>query len=262
MYTLSYSRECHFQSSCYITALVFPGITGFNCDPHTVAIDYRYVGFRECAAEVARYLVAVEGMDLQDPLRMRLLSHLQCYSSQRESASKASLQPPPTPSWPPVPHSMHHVPPPVQHTFTSQYGAMGVQATGEMMNHTSTLISPFMPDARHLESVGSGGLGGFGSAGGLNHHHHLARAAAGSTVGTMMGVTSSNGGGGQGPMSPSFLHSLTPFHGSQFPAGHQGIPMHPHSHPGYSNTPSGQGMSMLPSSGVKPYRPWGGELAY
>nr|KAG5691369.1 hypothetical protein BaRGS_033418 [Batillaria attramentaria] len=96
------------------------GITGYNCDPHAVAMDYRYVGFRECAAEVARYLVAVEGLDLQDPLRMRLLSHLQCYSAQREAAAKASLQPVP-PAWPPAPHSMHAMPMP---SFNSQYPGM------------------------------------------------------------------------------------------------------------------------------------------
>ena len=69
-----------------------PGINSYNFDPHAVAVDYRGVGFRECAAEVARYLVAVEGLDLQDPLRVRLLGHLQCYSAQREAAAKASLQ--------------------------------------------------------------------------------------------------------------------------------------------------------------------------
>lgn len=51
-------------------------------------MDYHSIGFRECAAEVARYLVTVEGMDIQDPLRLRLMSHLQCFAAQRELATK------------------------------------------------------------------------------------------------------------------------------------------------------------------------------
>lgn len=53
-------------------------------------MDYHNIGFRECAAEVARYLVTVEGLDIQDPLRLRLMSHLQCFSAQRELAAKQS----------------------------------------------------------------------------------------------------------------------------------------------------------------------------
>ncbi|XP_023325074.1 hairy/enhancer-of-split related with YRPW motif protein 1 [Eurytemora carolleeae] len=46
-----------------------------------MAMDYQNVGFRDCVAEVSRYLVAVEGMDLQDPLRLRLMAHLHNYGS-------------------------------------------------------------------------------------------------------------------------------------------------------------------------------------
>lgn len=56
-------------------------------------MDYHSIGFRECAAEVARYLVTVEGMDIQDPLRLRLMSHLQCFAAQRELASKQASTP-------------------------------------------------------------------------------------------------------------------------------------------------------------------------
>ena len=77
------------RASCIIPLYLFVlGLNGYNIDPTSLAMDYRTVGFRECAAEVARYLVTVEGLDIQDPLRLRLMSHLQCYSSQREAASK------------------------------------------------------------------------------------------------------------------------------------------------------------------------------
>lgn len=50
-------------------------------------MDYRSLGFRECLAEVARYLSIIEGLDTSDPLRVRLVSHLNNYASQREAAS-------------------------------------------------------------------------------------------------------------------------------------------------------------------------------
>lgn len=53
-------------------------------------MDYHSIGFRECAAEVARYLVSCEGLDIQDPLRLRLMSHLQCFAAQRELAAKSA----------------------------------------------------------------------------------------------------------------------------------------------------------------------------
>ena len=64
------------------------GMDALAYDPQRFAMDYHNIGFRECAAEVARYLVTVEGLDIQDPLRLRLMSHLQCFAAQRELASK------------------------------------------------------------------------------------------------------------------------------------------------------------------------------
>ncbi|XP_005392251.1 PREDICTED: hairy/enhancer-of-split related with YRPW motif protein 1 [Chinchilla lanigera] len=58
-------------------------------DAHALAMDYRSLGFRECLAEVARYLGMIEGLDASDPLRARLVSHLNNYASQREAASGA-----------------------------------------------------------------------------------------------------------------------------------------------------------------------------
>lgn len=54
-------------------------------------MEYHIIGFRECASEVARYLVTIEGMDIQDPMRLRLMSHLQCFVSQRELSAKSSV---------------------------------------------------------------------------------------------------------------------------------------------------------------------------
>lgn len=66
------------------------GIDSIGFDPQRFAMDYHIIGFRECASEVARYLVTIEGMDIQDPLRLRLMSHLQCFVAQRELSAKSS----------------------------------------------------------------------------------------------------------------------------------------------------------------------------
>lgn len=63
---------------------------GLN-NPASFEGDYRNMGFRECCAEVARYLAAAEGLDIQNPLRIRLLGHLEAYGSQKEISLKAEL---------------------------------------------------------------------------------------------------------------------------------------------------------------------------
>ena len=48
-----------------------------------------FAGFRECASEVARYLISVEGLD---DIRIRLMSHLQMFISQKEFSNRALQQ--------------------------------------------------------------------------------------------------------------------------------------------------------------------------
>ncbi|XP_015601613.1 hairy/enhancer-of-split related with YRPW motif protein [Cephus cinctus] len=55
-----------------------------NKGPEGYDIDYRAVGWGECAAEVGRYLVTMEGLDERDPLRLRLLSHLQSFHREHQ----------------------------------------------------------------------------------------------------------------------------------------------------------------------------------
>ncbi|CAO1400701.1 unnamed protein product [Diamesa tonsa] len=69
------------------------GIDSIGFDPQRFAMDYHIIGFRECASEVARYMISVEGMDIQDPMRLRLMSHLQCFVAQRELSVKTSGTP-------------------------------------------------------------------------------------------------------------------------------------------------------------------------
>ena len=52
-----------------------------NPDRNRSMVEHQNVGFRECMGEVLRYLVAAEGMHLEDPLRLRLMSHLHAFST-------------------------------------------------------------------------------------------------------------------------------------------------------------------------------------
>lgn len=80
-------------------------------------MDYHIIGFRECASEVARYLVTIEGMDIQDPLRLRLMSHLQCFVTQRELSSKTPAAGASNSNWTSL-----------QSTFQPSYQSQGYQS--------------------------------------------------------------------------------------------------------------------------------------
>ncbi|NWW74727.1 HEYL protein, partial [Climacteris rufus] len=74
------------------------GGAGF-LDARALAVDYRSIGFRECLTEVVRYLGVLEGQNAADPIRLRLLSHLNNYVAEMEpSPAATSLLP--IPAWP------------------------------------------------------------------------------------------------------------------------------------------------------------------
>ena len=54
-----------------------------NNPDHNRCAEHHSAGFRECMGEVSRYLVAVEGMHIEEPLRLRLMSHLHAFSATR-----------------------------------------------------------------------------------------------------------------------------------------------------------------------------------
>lgn len=96
----------------------FPGVDSMAFDPQRFAMDYHIIGFRECASEVARYLVTIEGMDIQDPLRLRLMSHLQCFVAQRELSAKSSAASMTSTNWTSF-----------QNSYQPNYPTTGYQAT-------------------------------------------------------------------------------------------------------------------------------------
>ncbi|XP_020286921.1 hairy/enhancer-of-split related with YRPW motif protein-like, partial [Pseudomyrmex gracilis] len=65
-------------------------------DSTKLAMDYHAVGWGECAAEVGRYLVTMEGLDERDPLRLRLLSHLQSFHREHPPSAVPSVVAPTT----------------------------------------------------------------------------------------------------------------------------------------------------------------------
>ncbi len=224
-----------------------PGVNGYNIDTAALAMDYRSVGFREAAAEVARYLVAVEGLELQDPMRLRLLSHLQCYSTQREAAAKASFQ---TSSWNPMAsHSQYnpsamsslatHAPP----MIGSQHGSQPEPLSSMTSAHAPLGASAYTSEASRMPQH--------------SESSHMAASMAAS-----MRLPGPGNASAQIPSATSSASTASPvFSGltqvhSQFPGslGMNSVPMlSPSGH--YSTT------GLQPPS-VKPYRPWGTELAY
>ncbi|KAB0407672.1 hypothetical protein E2I00_016778 [Balaenoptera physalus] len=125
-------------------------------DAHALAMDYRSLGFRECLAEVARYLSIIEGLDATDPLRVRLVSHLNNYASQREAASGAHA-------------GLGHIPwgsafghhPHVAHPLLlpqNGHGNTGTTASPTEPHHQGRLATAH-PEASALRAPPSGSLG-------------------------------------------------------------------------------------------------------
>ncbi|XP_050410320.1 hairy/enhancer-of-split related with YRPW motif protein 1 [Patella vulgata] len=217
------------------------GINSYNFDPHALATDYRSVGYRECAAEVARYLVAVEGLDIQDPLRMRLLSHLQCYSAQREAA-KAAM---PNSSWPPMSYG----------GYNSQYSGSAIPPMGGVLQSQHTSQQEHVMTSQPQTGVPS--TASFVDTR-LNQsdsslHSHMRLQSSGSHVSSMNGSASQ-----VSQISPPLLSSFPQLH-SQFPVSLTANSVMAQNMPPIYNpstTTAGN------HNGVKPYRPWGAEFAY
>ena len=226
--------------------------SGYNIDTAALALDCRLVGFRECAAEVARYLVSVEGLEKQDPLRVRLLSHLQCYNAQRESGAKSASinhQSQSSSSWSSHPVSSSH------HQYTGQPSS--AINSGMMSHHQHQLLNESNSPAAYLDHN--------------NRIGHVIDAHGNRLMTSSHGVSGSSGGApsiqshqflGGHQHSSSLLASLPPVHhASQFLHGTPGGP-HPLPMLSPNSLHYGPSTASMLAQGVKPYRPWGAELAY
>ena len=248
---------------------------GYNAaaaaDTATLAMDYRVVGFRECTSEVSRYLVSIEGLDLQDPLRLRLVSHLQCYSAQREASAKAACggpagtAPPPPPPPPPHPWTQHHqyAPPP---TAGPSAGVMPMHNPAAAHHRPAMFDQSTAPggagSSSYLEALGRGPV--------VQPSQHVdgsMRLSSAVVVGGGGGCNSSQlnaasspaTGGTASQPSAAAASLLGVHHAAQFLGINSTMPML--SPNGLHYGSSAAAAAML-GQGVKPYRPWGAELAY
>lgn len=190
-------------------------------------MDYHGMGFRECVAEVTRYLDRIEGLDIQNPLRLRLMSHLQCCAAQRELASKQASSTP----WSygsSQPYNPINPLPPSPVTNHGPIGNLPHQSSSAPIHHQN------LHDLSHFDISTS-----CAQTIPVSSSDSSVRLAPSSSVLTPLTTT-----------TPSAL-GYSPH---QYPVNTFTIPTTSH-HQNYNqNIPTSQGM--------KPYRPWGAEVAY
>ncbi|XP_076057403.1 hairy/E(spl)-related with YRPW motif [Oratosquilla oratoria] len=269
----------------HLKVLHTKGLDALAYDPNKFAMDYHSIGFRECAAEVARYLVTTEGMDIQDPLRLRLMSHLQCYAAQRDLANKqassswgwgtsttavaaaaaTSFTPgsslssfqghvlpthatPPAPAPPHPHHTMtptHHASPHMTLEHTQSHSMSAFSAPTSMSSSTRTTSST---DALGASSSSCGSVGGSSP--------HLGQ------LPSVMPTTAAGA-----PTVPNVTVGTASSHSQPHPNYHLNLNAHTFSSnaapPSISSLSGGAYNPAIHGSGsVKPYRPWGAEIAY
>ena len=207
------------------------GLGGYS-DNTRLARDYHGVGFRECATEVSRYLVSVEGLDIQDPLRIRLMSHLQMFIAQRSSQA------------PPPPHPSVTAPPPSTNHYQTAWGPSYNSYSGYEKT-SPDMFDPFYGSAAALparppSTASASGAGAAATT--TNYTMTMTATAGGVTHPTPIGFTASV------QANPLMI-----------PPAYQ-IPHHPPSSETATSTASTTpNYANLTSS--KPYRPWGAEMA-
>lgn len=220
-------------------------------DPQRYAMEYHIIGFRECASEVARYLVTIEGMDIQDPLRLRLMSHLQCFLSQRELSAKSSTNS----TWCGLPNSYQagynaHIATPItaQHQQNSNPHNYNPPSSSYMLG-SSYLSSSYAPDYSTTSDYGTS-LSSSASQNLSSSSHHA----------TTSGGNNNNTSASPAPV-PS-VESQQPQDSQQQPIYAELTSINDKVHQNYSYENSGQpfgngvnnnGYNNLNS---KPYRPW------
>ncbi|XP_048387718.1 hairy/enhancer-of-split related with YRPW motif protein 2 [Stegostoma tigrinum] len=230
-------------------------------DAHALAMDFMSIGFRECLAEVARYLSSVEGLDSSDPLRLRLVSHLNTYASQREAAVMTSS----------VAHHHHHQHQHQQrvHQHQPHWTAAFHQLPSALLQHHG-LSSELHPGT----AVPAPGAGGSALLTATLAAAAAAAAAHGDTA--LRGAPCGGGAAMSGrmpPLSTSLLSLSATVHAAAAHSFPLSLGSFPAPAPTAVLTPGGPslsppGIAAVPQSGSgagggavgKPYRPWGTEI--
>ncbi|XP_054749825.1 hairy/enhancer-of-split related with YRPW motif protein 1-like isoform X1 [Lytechinus pictus] len=223
-------------------------------EAHAYAMDYRVLGFRECASEVARYLVTVEGMDIQDPLRLRLMSHLQCYVAQREFQTRQHYTVSGHSQFPAHTHSQTPALPPPPHSGPQHNAGGGGGATSEhhpaslppavtSVSENSRQMLPMITSTSHAESQLQ-----------TSCHGRLPMPAPPTGV-----VSSAPIGNSQSSQLSTQIAPSLPIH-SQYSVPYNSLPVL--SPNGYTGSPTSTSLNSHTALVSKPYRPWGTEMAY
>lgn len=208
------------------------------------------MGFRECAAEVARYLVTIEGMDIQDPLRLRLMSHLQCFVAQRELSAKSTSHQNWSTGGYQTPMSYQHPPPPA----TITYHNYPSQTSTSTNNYVPNMPSPILPidqlccstsnTTQTTNTLTSQSIHNVTHD--MNHpHQHYQTENEVQDSGAVYTDISSNTHRSSSAGSTNYNHTQYSHINAQVYPPHSGVP-----------TAAYNGGS------VKPYRPWGAEMVY
>lgn len=258
-----------------------PGFDAFSFDPHKFATDYHLIGFRECATEVARYLAVHEGIDFQDPLRLRLMTHLHTYSSQRELSLKACTGWNPnlftTPMYPPLAPTSGSASSATAASSTATASSSSQQLSSHSSssancdsmqasssshhNSYSSTYSNYALDSSMMAAGSSSGSSGSMSActssSALQPLNHSKSPSASFSLGyssVVPGAPIATMPSMPAPIATSSSYSY-PYTGSYFaPTAGYMPPMVPNSNNLAANASA--------QSSVKHYRPWGTELAY
>ena len=215
------------------------GMDALAYDPHKFAMDYHNIGFRECAAEVARYLVTVEGMDIQDPLRLRLMSHLQCFAAQRELATKQAAVATASP-W----------------SYGSSSGPQHYPTSPGASSQMIPPPPPPPPPPQHGHHDGSTG-------GGMSTYDITSTSSpsCGQTSSSSIN-TSSTTTRQQGQSQTTLTQLTTATSASPVGYAHHQYHMNLNSFPSTASHHQNAFNSSSGGSQMKPYRPWGAEVAY
>ncbi|XP_058835970.1 hairy/enhancer-of-split related with YRPW motif protein [Topomyia yanbarensis] len=239
------------------------GLDDTSYDPQRFAMDYHIIGFRECVAEVARYLVSIEGMDVQDPLRLRLMSHLQCFLTQRELTTKSNASPAWThsnsyqPAYPPSTSYYHQNYAPQTATASAAY----IPQVGTIPTHDQTNLSHAsahqVPHTLHSSAYATSATV---SSHDLYTSQHDANTHQGQHSQQQQQQQQPQQSQSADPNGPTYtdISNLHPSRDISASVGY-GNPQYPVSTSthGYSATSN----SYNNNNSSKPYRPWGAEMA-
>ncbi|KAI2797822.1 Hey2p [Blomia tropicalis] len=263
----------------HLRTLHSKGFDAFSFDPHKFATDYHLIGFRECATEVARYLAVHEGIDFQDPLRLRLMGHLHSYSSQRELSLKACT------GWNPSLFTTPMYPPSTSST-QSTTASSSTPSTSSSLQLSSQSNS--VCDSMHGSNNSSSHHNSYSSTysnysqPSLLDNSMMSSTGSSSSV-SMVPCTSTSLQGSNSSKSPSafatlgYSPSVVPSTPSASTIATQSSTSTSYSYPytagAYFTPTPGYMPPMMPAnnnlgtnpnsqSSVKHYRPWGTELAY